>query len=53
MSDPELIVEATRWLRFAREDLGTAEHMLAEGSFVPRHICWLAQQATSFPTVGQ
>jgi HEPN domain-containing protein len=45
MSDPELIAEASRWWRFAREDLVTAERLLAEGSFVPRHICWLAQQA--------
>jgi HEPN domain-containing protein len=44
MSDPDLIIEARRWLRFAREDLGTAERLLAEGTFVPRHICWLAQQ---------
>jgi HEPN domain-containing protein len=45
MSDPDLIAEARRWLRFAREDLGTAERLLAEDSFVPRHICWFAQQA--------
>lgn len=37
--------EARRWLRFADEDLKTAAAMTQEESFVPRHACWLAQQA--------
>jgi HEPN domain-containing protein len=45
MSSPELIAEARRWLRFAREDLAGAEGSLAHTTFVPRHVCWLAQQA--------
>lgn len=46
MRDPELIAEAGRWLGFAREDLGTAEGLRAQRRFIPRHVCWLAQQAT-------
>jgi HEPN domain-containing protein len=45
MSSSELREEVRRWLRFAREDLEAAEALLAEESAVPRHICWLAQQA--------
>jgi HEPN domain-containing protein len=45
MSSPELIAEARRWLRFAREDLAGGEWLLAHAAFVPRHVCWLAQQA--------
>ncbi len=45
MSAPELVAEACRWLRFAREDISAAERLLADGSFVPRHVCWLAQQS--------
>jgi len=32
-------------LQFAREDLTWAERLRAEEGFVPRHVCWLAQQA--------
>ena len=45
MSDPEHRDEALRWLRFAREDLAVAERLLRFPDAVPRHICWLAQQA--------
>ena len=45
MSDPEYREEALRWLRFAREDLAEAERLLRFPDAVPRHICWLAQQA--------
>jgi len=45
MSSPDLLGEIRRWLRFAREDLEGAEALLAEGDFIPRHACWLAQQA--------
>lgn len=45
MSDPEHVLEAGRWLRYAREDLEAGERMLADSSFAPRHTCLLAQQA--------
>jgi len=45
MSAPEQTAEAQRWLRYAREDLAAAERLLADPRSVPRHICWLAQQA--------
>ena len=45
MSSPELLDEVRRWLRFGREDLEAAEVLLGEEDFVPRHVCWLAQQA--------
>jgi HEPN domain-containing protein len=45
MSSTELLAEVRRWLRFAREDLNGAETLLADEGFVPRHVCWLAQQA--------
>ena len=34
-----------RWLRYAREDLALAQALLDEGHRVPRHACWLSQQA--------
>jgi HEPN domain-containing protein len=37
--------EAIRWLRFAQQDLATADKMLKEGGFVYRHACFWAQQA--------
>jgi hypothetical protein len=45
MSSPELLDEICRWLRFACEDLEAAEALLGEADFIPRHACWLAQQA--------
>ena len=45
MSSPELLDEISRWVRFAREDLEGAEALLADADFIPRHACWLAQQA--------
>jgi len=45
MSSTELLAEVRRWLRFAREDLDGAETLLADEGFVPRRVCWLAQQA--------
>jgi HEPN domain-containing protein len=32
-------------MRFAEEDLRTAESLLDDEELVPRHACWLAQQA--------
>ena len=38
--------ETERWLRYAREDLRTAQALLRDlESLIPRHACWLAQQA--------
>ena len=45
MSDTEQHSEVRRWLRYAREDLEAAETLLAQKAVVPRHLCWLAQQA--------
>jgi HEPN domain-containing protein len=36
--------EASRWLRYAREDLATARILLRD-ECTPRHICLLAQQS--------
>lgn len=45
MTSPEVVAEVHRWLRFAEEDLDAAESLLRDESFVPRHVCWLSQQA--------
>jgi HEPN domain-containing protein len=45
MNEAEHLVETRRWLRYAREDLEGAEALLAQRVIVPRHICWLSQQA--------
>jgi HEPN domain-containing protein len=45
MNEAEHLVETRRWLRYAREDLDGAETLLAQRVVVPRHICWLSQQA--------
>ena len=46
MSCPDPVVrEACRWLRFSAEDLDVASRLLAGRPSVPRHVCWLAQQA--------
>ena len=46
MSDPELLArEASRWLRYAAEDLDVAQRLLADRSSAPRHVCWHSQQA--------
>lgn len=45
MNEPENIVEAKRWLRFAAEDLRGAESLMLQPDALPRHACWLAQQA--------
>ena len=44
MSADEHIIEARRWLQYAREDLETAETLLTH-TLVFRQICWLTQQA--------
>lgn len=45
MSSTELLAEVRRWVRFAREDLDAAQTLLSDEGLVPRHVCWLAQQA--------
>ncbi len=45
MSETEQIAEVRRWLRHAEEDLVAAEAALEQADMVPRHACWLAQQA--------
>jgi HEPN domain-containing protein len=45
MSEPDHLLEARRWLRYAREDLEAAEHVPDDPSMAPRHGCLLAQQA--------
>jgi HEPN domain-containing protein len=45
MSESERLIEVRRWLRFAREDLQAGEALLNDVDSLPRHACWLAQQA--------
>lgn len=45
MNESERLTETQRWVRYAGEDLNTAETLLRQRNTVPRHICWLAQQA--------
>ena len=45
MSKADRYEETRRWLRYAREDLTSAEAMIGQPDFVPRQACWLAQQA--------
>lgn len=45
MSESDRNVETRRWLRYAHEDLLAAEATLKQEDMLPRHACWLAQQA--------
>ena len=36
---------ALQWLRYASDDLDAAAALLAADRPLPRHVCWLAQQA--------
>ena len=45
MSEAEVVAEAQRWLRYAREDLHVVQLMLAENPPVARHACLHSQQA--------
>ena len=45
MSEVDHGAEARRWLQYAADDLRTAEFLLQQPDFIPRHPCWLAQQA--------
>lgn len=44
MSETEQAREAKRWLKYAREDLHTAQVILGDATIAYRHVCWLAQQ---------
>ncbi len=46
MQTTEVFAETARWLRYAEEDLITAETLLAQAHIPPRQACWHAQQAT-------
>ncbi len=46
MSESERLAEARRWLRFAQEDLAGADGLQRDPGAIPRHVCWLSQQAT-------
>ncbi len=45
MNADEVLLEARRWWAYALEDLTAAETAPANAAYVPRHACWLAQQA--------
>ena len=45
MSEADFLRETRRWLRYAWEDLSAAAATLDEEEVLPRHVCWLAQQA--------
>ena len=45
MSDPEIVADALRWLRYAEEDLDLAAAIARADDRTPRHACFHAQQA--------
>ena len=45
MTVPDVEEDELRWLRYAREDLALARALLEQGHPIPRHPCWLSQQA--------
>lgn len=45
MNENERLILMHRWLQYAREDLRAAEEILGREVFLPRHACWMAQQA--------
>ena len=45
MSEAEHILETRRWLKYADEDLHTAQVIIKEPTIAYRHVCWLAQQS--------
>ena len=42
MPDNEALSESLRWLRYAKEDLHSAETLAAQRSVARRHVCWFA-----------
>jgi hypothetical protein len=45
MNEPDFVIEARRWLQYAREDLSAADLILQHPTIAHRHVCWLAQQS--------
>jgi HEPN domain-containing protein len=45
MNEAEHILETRRWLKYAGEDLHTAQVIISEPTIACRHVCWLAQQS--------
>jgi HEPN domain-containing protein len=45
MREAEHILETRRWLKYASEDLHTAQVIIKEPTIAYRHVCWLAQQS--------
>ena len=45
MNATDRLAQTARWLRYAEEDLTTAETLLRSPHVVPRHVCWFAQQS--------
>ena len=45
MQTADRLEDTARWLRYAAEDLTTAETLLAQAHVPPRQACWHAQQA--------
>ncbi len=45
MNENERLTLVHRWLQYAREDLRAAAEILGREVFLPRHACWMAQQA--------
>ena len=45
MKEPDFIVEARHWLKYAQEDLDAANVILQYPTIAHRHACWLAQQS--------
>ena len=45
MQTADRLEDTARWLRYAAEDLATAETLLKQPHVPPRQACWFAQQA--------
>lgn len=45
MQTADRLADTTRWLRYAEEDLITAETLLKQPQVPPRQACWFAQQS--------
>ena len=46
MQTTDRLTDTARWLRYAEEDLITAETFLEHPDVPPRQVCWHAQQST-------
>ena len=45
MQTADRLEDTTRWMRYAEEDLITAEMLLSQQQIPPRQACWFAQQS--------